>query len=65
MELEPGPHLLKVNNTLFWKRLSFTVAPGEHVEFVVINRPGRMTLGFLAVLGVAPLFLSIERRSLA
>jgi len=64
-EIRPGGHRLRANNTLIWKRLDFTVEPGEHLEFVLINRTGRFTLGFLAILGVAPLFLTIEKRSVA
>ena len=64
-EVEPGAHVLRANNTLFWKRIRFSIEPGEHLEFMLINRSGRFTLGFLALLGVAPLFLRIERRSLA
>jgi hypothetical protein len=62
-DLRAGDHLLHAHNTLVWKRVPFTTAPDEHLEFVVVNRPGRFTLGFLSLLGVAPLFLSIERRS--
>ncbi len=63
MEVAPGPHVLRANNTLFWKRVPFTIEPGDHLEFTMINRAGRLTLGFLAVMGVAPLYLDIERRS--
>jgi Flp pilus assembly protein TadG len=63
VEVTPGSHVLRVNNTLFWKRVPYTIEPGEHLEFTVINRAGRLTLGFLAVMGVAPLYLAIERRS--
>ena len=63
LEVRPGQHLLKANNTLFWKRVPFAVEPGEHLEFVTINHPGRMTLGFLTLMGVAPLYLKIEKRS--
>jgi hypothetical protein len=61
-EIAPGPHTLTFNNTLVWKRVPIDVAPGEQVEFVFANRPGRWTLGFLSLIGVAPLFLTIERR---
>ena len=61
-DLRPGDHVLHAHNTLVWKRVRFTAAPDEHIEFVVVNRPGRFTLGFLSLMGVAPLFLSIERR---
>lgn len=62
-EVSPGTHVIKANNTLVWKRQPFDIRAGEHLEFQLINRPGRFTLGFLALLGVAPLFLTIERRA--
>jgi hypothetical protein len=46
---------------LIWKRVPFTAAPGEHVRFGVANRASRLTLGFLSLMGVAPLYLTIER----
>ena len=61
-DIEPGEHRLKANNTLVWKTVPFTAAPGEDVEFVISNRATRFTLGFLSLLGVAPLYLTIERR---
>jgi len=58
--ISPGEHVLKAHNTLVWKTVPFTVAPGDEVTFMFINHPGRFTLGFLALIGVAPLFLTIE-----
>ena len=58
----PGAHALKANNTLFWKSVPFSIAPGERVEFVLVNRASRIGFGVLALLGVAPLMLVIERR---
>jgi hypothetical protein len=63
-EVQPGAHLLRANNTLFWKRLRFSIEPGEHLELKLINYAGRLSIGFLAILGVAPLYLKIECRSL-
>jgi hypothetical protein len=63
-EIQPGSHRLYAHNTLFWKTIRFTAEPGEHLEFVVINRAGPLTLSLLAIAGVAPLYLTIERRSL-
>ena len=62
-EVAPGPHKLTLNNALVRKTLRLEAQPGREIEFVFANRPGRFTLGFLALRGVAPLFLSIERRS--
>jgi hypothetical protein len=62
-DVAPGPHRLRANNTLFWKRLSFTIGPGERIEFALINRGGAFAVGLIALLGVAPLSLTIERRT--
>src|SRR5690242_6586852 len=39
-QVQPGTHRLHAHNTLFWKTVKFTVEPGEHLEFVVINKAG-------------------------
>jgi len=64
-EVQPGAHVLRVNNTLFWKTVRFTVEAGEQLEFIVVNRASRITFGFLAGLGLAPLYMTVEKRSLA
>jgi len=64
-EIDPGRHEVRFNNTLVKRKLAFEAAAGEHVEIDVVNHPGRLTLGFLSVFGVAPLFLRIERRTAA
>ena len=63
-EVEPGTHHLRVHNTLFWKNLHFTIEPGEHLEFVLINGARWWTYGFVGYLGAAPLFLTVQRFSL-
>jgi hypothetical protein len=62
-EIPPGTHRLRVHNTLFIKTVEFRVEPGEHIEFVLVNRASVTTLAFLTVLGVGPLFLDIHMRS--
>ncbi|HKV98825.1 MAG TPA: hypothetical protein VJN96_03315 [Vicinamibacterales bacterium] len=62
LEIPAGDHRLRANNTLFWKQVAFSLEPGDQIEFVLINRAGLLGFGFLALLGVAPLTLSIERR---
>ena len=59
--IAPGHHRLKAYNTLVWKTVDFDVAEGEHVTFQVINRPGRWTYLLVTLLGVGPIYLTIER----
>jgi hypothetical protein len=60
IEIPPGPHTLRSNNTLYWKTLAFEAAAGEEVEFAVVNKAGRTAFGLLALLGVGPLKLVVE-----
>ena len=60
-ELEPGPHRLRVHNTLVWKTVDFLLAPGEQVFFEVINRTGRGTLAMTVLFGIGPLYVTIRR----
>jgi hypothetical protein len=62
-EIDPGPHRIRANNTLVWKTIAFDAAPGEHVEFVLANRPGRGSFSALALVGVGPLFLTFEKKT--
>jgi hypothetical protein len=63
-ELESGRHRLRVHNTLIWKTIDFVIEPGEHLEFIVINSGRWWTAGMVGVLGAAPLFLRVLKRSL-
>jgi len=60
-DLDPGPHRLRVSNTLVWKTLQFTVKPGEQVFFEAINRPGWGSLPLLVLFGAGPLFVTVRR----
>ncbi len=62
-EISPGPHRLRVSNTLVWKTLSFDAKPGEDVRFETINRPGRLTYPMMIVMGVGPLYVTVRRAS--
>ena len=49
-EIPPGPHRIRVNNTLFNDTLTFTARPGEHVRVRCHNgmpRAGWLLLVFL------------------
>ena len=60
-EMLPGPHRIRISNTLVWKTLTFNAKPGEEVRFEAINRPGRLTYPMMVVLGVGPLWLTVRR----
>jgi hypothetical protein len=62
-EVAPGEHRLRAHNTLFWKTLEVSLAPGEHARFSVVNRAGMGTYSLLGLLGVGPLYLRFERQS--
>lgn len=62
--VEPGSHRLRVHNTFMWRTLPFAVETGEHLEFLIINYCGPVWQAIAAVLGAAPIFLKIHRRSL-
>jgi hypothetical protein len=61
MEVLPGEHELRVHNTLMWRTLRFTVAPGGHARFGVVNRAPIGFYVLLLTIGVAPLVLEVER----
>ena len=60
-DIEPGHHRLKVHNTLVWKTVEFDVAPGEHVRFLACNKFGGGSFSMLLMIGVGPLFVTIDR----
>ena len=60
-ELEPGPHRLRVHNTLVWRTTHFVVAPGEQIFFEAINRAGASTFLLLPVFGIGPLYVTLRR----
>jgi hypothetical protein len=62
-EIEPGHHRLRAHNTLVWKTVEFDVSPGEHVQLGVVNRAGFGSMALVALLGVGPLYVTIERLS--
>jgi hypothetical protein len=60
----PGVHRLRAHNTFVWKTVTFAVESGEHLEFVLINRCGPIWQSIAAVLGAAPMFLTVQKKSL-
>jgi hypothetical protein len=60
-DLPPGPHRLRVHNTLVWKTIDFVLAPGEQAFFEAVNRAGSSTYLVVALLGVGPLYVRLRR----
>ena len=60
-EFAPGRHTLKAYNTLVTKTIDFDLAAGGHAEFVVANVSSGWMFSALAVLGVGPIGLRLER----
>jgi hypothetical protein len=64
-DIEPGRHVLQVDNTLFKKTLEFTASVGEHVAFSTANRAGWGTYSAWALLigflGAGPFYITLER----
>jgi hypothetical protein len=60
-DIDPGRHGLRAYNTLVWKTVEFDVTPGESVHFSAVNRAGRGTGALIALLGVGPLYVTLDR----
>jgi hypothetical protein len=60
-DLPPGPHRIRVHNTLVWKTLEFTLAPGEQLFFEAVNITGPGTLLGTLLLGIGPLYVRLNR----
>lgn len=59
-EIPPGPHRLKVHNTLVWKTIAFDAAPGADVRLRVVNRAAPGMMWMVALLGAGPMFVTVE-----
>src|SRR3954471_22231558 len=56
-----GHHRLRAHNTLVWKTVEFDAATNEHVRFRIVNRAGLGSTALIALLGVGPLYVTVER----
>ena len=59
--ISPGPHRLRVHNTLVWKTVQFDAFDGEHVRFRTVNRAGPVSMALVALLGAGPLYITVDR----
>lgn len=60
-EILPGKYSLRANNTLVWKTVEFDAAPGEDVQFKVVNKAPGGLFYMLFLFGVSPLYVTLER----
>ncbi len=60
-DIAPGHHRLRAHNTLVWKTVEFDIASGEALRFAAVNRAGPGTMALVALLGVGPLYVTLER----
>lgn len=61
IEIAPGRHTLKANNTLVRRSVEFEVRAGEHVRFQCVNAAHWTSMLFMAFLGAAILTVRLER----
>ncbi len=52
---------MRAHNTLVWKSVEFEAPPGGHVRFSTVNRAGFGSMSLVALLGVGPLYVTLER----
>lgn len=62
VEVSPGPHKMRIHNTLVWKTVHFDAAPGEDITYDIVNRAGFGTVALVATLGVGPIYLEVTRK---
>lgn len=62
-EMLPGPHRVRISNTLFWKTISFVAKPGEEIRYETVNRAGWLTYPLMLMMGTGPLYLTVRRIS--
>jgi len=60
-ELEPGPHRLRVHNTLMWRTIDLVLAPGEQVFYEAVNYAAASTYLLLPLFGIGPLYVELRR----
>ena len=60
-DIAPGRHRLRAHNTLVWKTVEFETTAGETIRFLTVNRAGPGTVRMISLLGVGPLYVTLER----
>lgn len=63
MPIPPGPHELRVHNTLSRKKSAFDAAPAQHVRFKAVNVRGKGFAVLAFFLGAALMWTILEREA--
>jgi hypothetical protein len=60
VEIEPGHHRLRIDNTFYSKTVEFDTQAGEQIHYRIWNRHG-FGSWMIQVLGAGPMYLVVER----
>lgn len=60
IEIEPGDHKLRIDNTFQAKTLDLAVAAGEEIHYRIWNKRG-LGSWMVEILGSGPMYLAIEK----
>ncbi|HYO92056.1 MAG TPA: hypothetical protein VEQ40_10485 [Pyrinomonadaceae bacterium] len=60
VEVEPGHHRLRIDNTFYPKTVEFDVGAGEQVHYRIWNKRG-FGSWMVEVLGAGPMYLHVEK----
>jgi hypothetical protein len=60
VEIEPGHHRLRIDNTFHAKTVEFDVRSGEQVHYRIWNKRG-FGSWLVEIIGAGPMYLAIER----
>lgn len=60
LDVAPGAHVLRVDNTWNRKDLTIEVRPGEDLQFATKSSAGKFAWFLLGFLGAGPIHVSIE-----
>lgn len=59
--LSPGPHRIRVHNTISRRYAEFDAAPGEHIRFRAANVTGKHFAMLAMFFGIGPMHTVLER----
>lgn len=60
--VDPGPHVLKVTNSVYSKQIEFTAGPTGAVRFIAGNIMGGLTSMMMSTLGFVHYRVFLEKR---